>query len=65
MSKYKCLLANSKCTKVNFWHLGNYHGLTGIVCSHHYELVSHDAYGQPNHKHAFKRIIYKLKGKQS
>lgn len=39
-----------------WWHLNHYFGISGSFCPACYDLVSHDAYGKPNHPKAHKKI---------
>jgi len=32
-----------------WWRLNNYFGFTGLFCPNCYDMISHDAYGKPNH----------------
>lgn len=40
-----------------WWHLGNYYGITGTFCPDCFELVSHDPYGTPNHPVKYQQIV--------
>jgi recombinational DNA repair protein (RecF pathway) len=43
-----------------WWCLQGYYGLSGAFCSDCYQLVSHDAYGKPNHPEELRKIQEKL-----
>lgn len=43
-----------------WWHLQRYRGLSGTFCADCYELVSHDAHGNPNHPEELAKIQKKL-----
>lgn len=49
-----------------WWHLNNYHGLSGLFCPSCYAKVSHDAYGNPRHPEQFAEVVagIQTRGKQ-
>lgn len=53
-----CDVNNVDCNhNSQHWHLNNYFGISGYFCSYHYNMVSHDAYGQPRNKDAYEKML--------
>lgn len=42
-----------------WWTLSNYYNISGYFCPDCYELVSHDAYGNPIHRKEWAKIAVK------
>lgn len=53
-----CSINNEDCKhQSQHWYLNNYFGITGYLCSYHYDMVSHNAYGVPRNKEAYEKVL--------
>ena len=56
----KICLNNLEKSRVQWWSLQEYFGITGIVCEKCYAKVAHDCYGVPKHQVQYDKIIREL-----
>jgi hypothetical protein len=43
-----------------WWSLRNYYGISGEFCPGCFDKISHDSYGRPNHRAAFRESVEEL-----